>query len=322
MRAVVLTEFGGPEVLHLAEMEDPTPGANEVLVRVAAAGVNFIDTYQRAGKYKVDFPFIPGFEGAGEVVAVGSSVTEWSVGDSVAWPWVLHSYAELISVPESKLVAVPAGVGIQTAAATMLQGLTAHYLTHDVYQVEPGTTALVHAAAGGTGLALTQVIKALGGTVIGTVSTEEKAAKAKAAGADHIIFYDRDDFVEKSRELTDGAGVNVIYDGVGQRTVVPGLDALARRGLMVYFGATSGAVPPFDLQALSSKGSLGITKPTLADFIVTPEETRKRAADVFALMESGALTITPGHHYPLAEAATAHRDLEARQTSGKVLLVP
>lgn len=322
MKAIVLTEFGGPEVLTYATVEDPHPGDNDVVVRVAASGVNFIDTYQRMGKYTVDFPFIPGFEGAGTVVTVGSGVTDFVAGDTVAWPMSLHSYAELVAVPAAKLVRVPDGIPLETAAATMLQGLTAHYLTRDVYPVGSGTVAVVHAAAGGTGLALTQVIKSLGGTVIGTVSTEEKAEKARAAGADHVIRYTDQDFVEETLSITAGLGAHVIYDGVGRDTVLRGLSALRRRGMMVYFGATSGPVDPLDLQVLSSRGSLVITKPTLSDFIVTPEETRTRAAEVFEMMAAGSLTIEPGHRFPLEQAAQAHAALEGRASSGKVLLLP
>lgn len=322
MKAIVLTEFGGPEVLSYASVDDPHADNDHVVVRVAASGVNFIDTYQRVGKYAVDFPFIPGFEGAGTIVEVGSGVVDFVVGDRVAWPMSLHSYAELVAVPEKKLVRVPDDVPLDIAAATMLQGLTAHYLSRDVYPIGAGSVALVHAAAGGTGLALTQVIKSLGGTVIGTVSTAEKADKARAAGADHIIRYTEADFVEETLSITAGEGVDVVYDGIGVDTVVPGLKALRRRGMMVYFGATSGPVEPLDLQVLSSLGSLTITKPTLSDFIVTPEETRTRAAEVFAMMSAGALSIEPGHRFPLQQAAAAHTALEGRASSGKVLLIP
>ena len=322
MKAVVLSEFGGPEVLTYRSAEDPRPAENEVVVKIAASGVNFIDTYQRAGKYAVDFPFIPGFEGAGTVVALGAKVHDFSLGDRVAWPMSSHSYAELVAIPVTKIVRVPEEISLDTAAAAMLQGLTAQYLTRDVFAIVPGSTAVVHAAAGGTGLALTQVIKHQGGTVIGTVSTEEKAQKALAAGADHIILYSEKDFVAETLALTGGTGADVIYDGVGRDTVVRGLTALRRRGMMVYFGATSGSVEPLDLQLLSSLGSLSITKPTLADFIVTPEETRSRAGELFAMIASGALSIEPGHRFPLERAADAHRALEGRSSSGKILLTP
>jgi len=322
MKAITLISFGGPDVLTSQTVEDPTPGPHEVLVETAAIGVNFIDTYQREGKYAVDFPFVPGFEGAGTVVEVGSKVHGISVGSRVAWPMVLHSYAELVAVPQAKLVLVPDGIDLTVAASAMLQGLTAHYLTTDVFAVKQGSVALVHAAAGGTGLALTQVVRALGGTVIGTVSNAAKAQRAKDAGAHHTITYTEEDFVAKALELTDGRGVDVIYDGIGNDTVVPGLDALARRGTMVYFGAASGAVGPFDLQMLSSKGSLTIAKPTLSDFILTHEEIEKRAHAVFSLMAEGHLGFSPECLYPLADAATAHRDLESRKTMGKVLLIP
>jgi NADPH2:quinone reductase len=322
MKAIALTSFGGPEVLEYVSLPDPELRDSSVLVSVEAAGVNFIDTYQRQGKYPVEFPFVPGFEGAGTVLAVGAGVNEIQSGDRVAWPWVLNSYAERVVVPAESLVSVPDFVSTQAAAAVMLQGLTAHYLTHDSFAIQPETTALVHAGAGGTGQMLTQVIRALGGSVISTVSSAAKAESAQAAGAHHVVRYDTEDFVAAVDRLTDGAGVQVIYDGVGQDTMSKGLHALARRGTMVYFGASSGPADPLDLQVLSSNGSLTITKPTLADFITTHKETQYRADSIFALIRDGALTPRVGATYALEDAANAHRDLESRSTTGKLLLIP
>jgi len=322
MKAIALTSFGGPEVLDYVTLPDPELRDSSVLVSVEAAGINFIDTYQRRGKYTAEFPFVPGFEGAGTVLKVGAGVHGIQTGDRVAWPWVLNSYAERVAVPAESLVTVPDFVTTRAAAAVMLQGLTAHYLTHDSFSIQPGTTALVHAGAGGTGQILTQVIRALGGSVISTVSSAAKAEIARAAGANHVVRYDTEDFVAAVERLTDGAGVHVIYDGVGQETMSKGLDALARRGTMVYFGAASGPADPLDLQILSSKGSLTVTKPTLADFITTHDETQYRADGIFALIRDGEITPRVGATYALSDAASAHRDLESRSTTGKLLLIP
>ena len=321
MKATAVNEFGGPETLTAIDIPTPTPGEGQVLVKVEAAGVNFIDTYQRQGKYGGDFPLVPGFEGAGVVVESAGADTTFAPGTKVAWAMAKGSYAEYAALPTKALAPVPDTIDLHTAAASMLQGLTAHYLTTDVYPVTPETTALVHAGAGGTGQILTQVLKALGATVITTVSTEHKESVSRAAGADHVIRYDRDDFVQAARDLTQGVGVDVIYDGVGATTVTPGLSALRRRGMMVYFGAASGAVSDFDLQMLSSKGSLVITKPTLSDFVVTHEEVLRRSEALFQWLTSGQVTVTIGGTYPLAEASRAHTDLEGRTLVGKAILV-
>lgn len=321
MKAVLLHEFGGPDVLEVGEIPDPTPEPHEVLVASAGAGVNFIDTYQRQGKYPDAFPLVPGFEGAGEVLAVGSSVTRFRVGDKVAWPMWRRSYAELVSVPEDKLVALPEGISPRNAAGLMLQGVTAQYLTESVYPVGPDTTALVHAAAGGTGQALTQAIAARGGRVIGTVSNDQKATIARAAGAHEVINYLDTDFVEAVADLTGGRGVNVIYDGIGSATMEKGLHALSRRGMMVYFGAASGSSEALNLQLLSSLGSLSLSKPTLADFITTIDELEHRTKELFEWIARGLFTPPTATSYAFANAADAHRDLESRKTTGKLLLV-
>ncbi len=322
MKAVFLNEFGGAEVLQAGEVPDAQPEPGEVLVASAGAGVNFIDTYQRQGKYPDAFPLIPGFEGAGEVVAIGADVTGFAVGDTVAWPMWRRSYAELVAVPEDKLVALPDDVSPERAAGMMLQGVTAQYLTESVFSVGVETTALVHAAAGGTGQALIQAIRARGGRVIGTVSTDEKARIAREAGADEVINYSDTDFVEAVSELTGGDGVNVIYDGIGADTMQRGLHALRRRGMMVYFGATSGSSEALNLQLLSSLGSLSISKPTLADFITTASELQHRSNELFDWIKKGLFSPPSVTHYPYAEAARAHRDLESRATTGKLVLVP
>jgi NADPH2:quinone reductase len=322
MRAIRVETNGGPEVLVEADAPEPTPGPREVLVEIAAAGVNFIDTYQRSGVYAVELPFTPGSEGAGRVVEVGSEVTDFAPGDHVAWAMTPGSYAERVVVPADKAVRVHEGVDDQTAAAALLQGMTAHYLVTSTYPVNSGDTALVHAAAGGMGLLLTQMIKARGGNVIGTVSTAAKEALAREAGADEIIRYTEHDVAEQVRDLTDGRGVDVVYDGVGKDTFDGSLASLRPRGTLALFGASSGPVPPVDPQRLNSAGSVFLTRPSLAHHILNRQELDWRAGEVFDEIARGALTISVGGSYPLADARRAHEDLEGRRTTGKLVLVP
>ena len=322
MKAIVVSQHGGPEVLTYSDAPEPVIKPTDLLVRVAAAGINYIDTYQRSGVYAMTLPYTPGLEGAGTVLEVGSEVTGFAVGDSVAWTSNLGSYAEVVALDASKAVSVPSGIELTQAAQAMLQGITAHYLITSVFEVKPGITALVHAAAGGVGLLLCQMITARGGTVIGTVSTEAKAAAATAAGAAHVIRYDQEDFMPRVRELTGGIGVDVVYDGVGASTFEGSLKSLKPRGMMALFGQASGPVGPFDPQILNTLGSLFFTRPTITNFIQTPEELQWRAGEVFEAMLSGDLTMTLGGSYPLAQASEAHRDLEARKSSGKLILTP
>ena len=322
MKAIQVKQPGGPEVLELVDVPVPEPKANEAVVKLAASGVNFIDVYQREGRYKVLLPFVLGQEGAGVVNAVGSNVTSLKAGDRVAWTGLLGGYAEYAAVPADRLVAIPAGVTDQQAAAAMLQGMTAHYLCHDTYPLKRGETALVHAAAGGVGLLLVQMAHNIGARVLATVSTEEKAKLAREAGADEIILYTKSDFEAETRRLTNGQGVHVVYDSVGKTTFEKGLNVLRPRGIMVLFGGSSGAVPPFDLIALSQKGSLYVTRPTLVNYIASREELMSRSGSVFAMISSGKLKLRIAHTYPLAEAQRAHRDLEGRKTTGKLLLLP
>ena len=322
MKAIQVKQPGGPEVLELVDAPVPEPKANEAVVKLAASGVNFIDVYQREGRYKVPLPFVLGQEGAGVVTAVGPNVTSLKAGDRVAWTGLLGGYAEYAAVPADRLVAIPAGVTDQQAAAAMLQGMTAHYLCHDTYPLKRGETALVHAAAGGVGLLLVQMAHNIGARVLATVSTEEKAKLAREAGADEIILYTKSDFEAETRRLTNGQGVHVVYDSVGKTTFEKGLNVLRPRGMMVLFGGSSGAVPPFDLIALSQKGSLYVTRPTLANYIASREELMSRSGAVFAMISSGKLKLRIAHTYPLAEAQRAHRDLEGRKTTGKLLLLP
>jgi NADPH:quinone reductase len=322
MKAIQVKQPGGPEVLELVDVPVPEPKANEAVVKLAASGVNFIDIYQREGRYKVLLPFVLGQEGAGVVNAVGSNVTSLKAGDRVAWTGLLGGYAEYAAVPADRLVAIPAGVTDQQAAAAMLQGMTAHYLCHDTYPLKRGETALVHAAAGGVGLLLVQMAHNIGARVLATVSTEEKAKLAREAGADEIILYTKSDFEAETRRLTNGQGVHVVYDSVGKTTFEKGLNVLRPRGMMVLFGGSSGAVPPFDLIALSQKGSLYVTRPTLVNYIASREELMSRSGAVFAMISSGKLKLRIAHTYPLAEAQRAHRDLEGRKTTGKLLLLP
>ncbi|QYN17656.1 quinone oxidoreductase [Amycolatopsis sp. DSM 110486] len=320
--AVQVRTTGGPEVLEVTEVEVGSPGAGELLVDVAAAGVNYIDTYQRQGIYPIDLPFVLGLEGAGTVAEVGEGVTAFAPGDRVAWQGSLGSYAARKLLPAAGAVKVPAGVSDEIAAATMLQGITAHYLIRSTYEVKPGDDVLVHAAAGGVGLLLVQLAKARGARVIGTVSTEEKAELARGAGADHVIRYDREDFAKVTRELTDGEGVHVVYDGVGKDTVDGSLSSLRIRGMLALFGAASGPVPPIDPQRLNSGGSLFLTRPTSVHYVRTREELDWRADELFAAVTDGSLNIRIGGRYPLADARKAHEDLQGRRTTGKLILIP
>ncbi|MCX0276510.1 quinone oxidoreductase [Brevibacterium sp. CS2] len=323
MHAVHATRKGGPEVLEYVEVPDPSAGPGELFVAVEAAGINFIDTYRRSGMYPMDFPHIVGVEGAGVVEAVGEGVTGFTPGDRVAWHDAHGSYAEKVAVRADMVMRVPHGVSAEAAAAIPLQGLTAQYLATGSHRIEPGQTALVHAAAGGVGLLLTQIIKQLGGRVIGTVGTEEKAKLARGAGADEVFLYGEGvDIAAKVRELTDGAGVDVAYDGVGKDTFDASLASLTVRGSMVLFGAASGAVPPFDIQRLNSSGGIFLSRPSLQWFVTNPEELAERSAMLFDGLENGWLDFRVGSTFPLAEAAEAHRALEGRRTTGKVVLLP
>ncbi|MBI4540917.1 MAG: quinone oxidoreductase [Gemmatimonadetes bacterium] len=323
MKAIRVHEFGGPEVLRLDEVPTPDPAAGQVRVRVEAAGVNFIDIYHRTGLYPSTRPFIPGREAAGVVDAVGPGVTELAAGDPVAFAMHPDAYAELVVVPWEKLVRVPDGVDLETAAAIMLQGMTAHYLTHSTYALRPGETALVHAAAGGVGLLLVQVAKrAAGARVIGTVSTREKADLARKAGADHVILYTEQDFEAEVRRLTDGKGVDVVYDSVGADTFLRSLNCLRPRGYIVLYGQSSGPVAAVDPQILNQRGSLFLSRPSLAHYIAGRSELLERAGDLFRWIAAGTLEVRIDRTFPLPEAAEAHRYMEGRKTKGKLLLLP
>jgi NADPH2:quinone reductase len=323
MKAIVVKEHGGPEVLSYEDVPVPEPGPGEARVRLAAAGVNFIDIYQRTGLYPIEPPFILGQEGAGEVDAVGEGVEDLSVGDHAAFAGVMGAYAEYVVAPAEKLVPVNVTlVEARLAAAAMLQGMTAHYLTHSTFPLEEGQTALVHAAAGGVGLLLCQMAKMRGATVIGTAGNEEKAQLARDAGADEVIVYTEQDFVEETRRITGGEGVHVVYDSVGKDTFDGSLDCLRPRGYMVLFGSSSGPVPPFDPQILNQKGGLFLTRPSLAHYTATREELLWRAESVLSWIGNNALEVRIGNTYPLSEAAQAHRDLEGRKTTGKLILIP
>jgi NADPH2:quinone reductase len=322
MRAIQITQTGGPEVLVLRELRTPTPGPGQALVKIDACGVNFIDVYLREGRYPAQLPFIPGQEAAGVVAAVGPEVRSVKVGDRVAWCGVPGTYAEFAVAPAAGLVAIPQGVNTQQAAAVMLQGMTAHYLSHSTYPIQKGDTVLVHAGAGGVGLLLIQMAKRLGARVLTTVSTEAKAALAREAGADEAILYTQEDFAARVKDLTGGKGIPVVYDSVGKTTFEGSLACLRPRGMMVLYGGSSGAVPPFDLIQLSTRGSLYITRPTLKDYTASRAELEQRAGDVLGWVADGSLKLRLEHSYPLADAAQAHRDLEARKTTGKVLLMP
>ncbi len=323
MKAVRVHEYGGPEVLSYEDVPESEPGEGEALVRLAASGVNFIDVYQRTGTYPLDLPFTLGLEGAGEVEAVGEGVEEISPGDHVAFAGVSGAYAEYIVAPADRLV--PFNVTLveaRMAAAVMLQGMTAHYLTHSTFPIEEGQSVLVHAAAGGVGLLLVQIAKMRGARVIGTVSTEEKARLAKDAGADEVILYTEQDFVEETERLTSGEGVHVVYDSVGKDTFDGSLDSLRSRGYMVLFGQSSGSVAPVDPQILNQKGSLFLTRPMLAHYTATREELLWRAQSLFSWIGQDNLHVRIGGTYRLSEADQAHRDLEGRKTTGKLILMP
>jgi NADPH:quinone reductase len=322
MHAVRVHRPGGPEVLRYEEVSTPDPKPGEALVRLDASGVNFIDVYKRAGLYKIPLPATLGEEGAGKVVAVGTGVTDVRVGDRVAWSSVLGSYAELALVPASRLVPLPSEISATQAAALMLQGMTAHYLACTTYALRQGDRCLVHAAAGGVGLLLVQIARRRGARVIATVGSDAKAELAREAGAEDLIIYTRQDFVAETKRLTDGRGVHVVYDSVGRTTFLPGLDVLVPRGTMVLFGQSSGPVGPIDPQLLNQKGSLYLTRPTLAHYVASREELLWRARELFTWVASAELTLRIGAEYPLGAAAEAHRALEGRKTTGKVLLRP
>jgi NADPH:quinone reductase len=322
MKAVRIHTPGGPEALKYDDVPEPTPGAGQAAVKLGACGVNYIDVYFRTGQYKAQLPLTIGLEGAGAVTTVGAGVTDVKVGDRVAWTGVPGSYAQVAVVPADRLVKLPDKLTFKDGAAAMLQGMTAHYLAVSTYPLKKGDVCLVHAAAGGVGLLLCQMAKMRGATVIGTVSTEEKAALAKEAGADHVIVYTKTDFEAEVKRLTGGAGVHVNYDGVGASTFDKGLNCLRPRGLMVLYGAASGPVPPLDLQILNARGSLFVTRPSLNHHIASREELMERAGDVLGWIRDGKLKLRLEHQFPLAEAPEAHRALEGRRTTGKILLIP
>ncbi|MCW4353174.1 quinone oxidoreductase [Hoyosella sp. YIM 151337] len=321
MRAIQVTQLGGPEVLQPAEVPDPMPGAGELLVRTDAIGVNFIDVYFRTGVYSTELPYIPGKEATGTIVDMADGVTGFSVGDRVAWALTPSSYAELVRVPVSAAVPVPAGIDPAVAASALLQGMTAHYLLTSVYAVQEGDTILVHAGAGGVGLLLTQLAVARGARVITTVSTEEKAALSRESGATEVLRYSSD-ISAKVRELTDGEGVAAVYDGVGKDTFDASLDSVRVRGTLALYGAASGPVPPFDPQRLNAAGSVFLARPSLAHFVRTRAELMWRSEEIFTALASGDVRLRIGAEYPLAHAADAHSDLEGRKTTGSIVLVP
>ncbi len=322
MKAIQIQSTGGPEVLQLAELPIPEPGPGQVLIRVEATGVNFIEVYFRKGVYKTAFPLTPGSEAAGTVEELGPGVNGFKAGDAVASTAVIGSYAEYALVPAAQLVKVPEGVSLECAAAVLLQGMTAHYLTRSTYPLKAGETALVHAGAGGVGLLLTQMAAHIGARVISTVSTKAKAALSREAGASDVILYTEQEFEPEVKRLTGGKGVDVVYDSVGKTTFDGSLNCLRPRGMLALFGASSGPVPPFDPILLNSKGSLFLTRPTLWHYIATRAELEWRANDVLGWAASGELKVRTEHTYPLAEAAQAQIDLEERKTTGKILLVP
>ncbi len=322
MRAIQVHSYGGPEELRSDDLPLPEPGPGAVRVKLAAAGVNFIDIYKRTGAYKVPLPLTLGEEGAGVVDSVGAGVGDFAAGDRVAYALETGSYAEYAVVPAAKLVALPGGVSFATGAAVMLQGMTAHYLSHSTYALKPGDTCVVHAAAGGVGLLLTQLAKLRGARVIGTVSTDEKERLARAAGADEIIRYTEQDYASELRRLSGGAGVEVIYDSVGRDTFEAGLGCLKPRGMLVLYGQSSGAVAPLDPQILNAKGSLFVTRPTLGHYLLNRDELLWRAGELFDLMAAGKLDVRIGATYALGDAAAAQTALAGRATTGKVLLIP
>jgi len=318
MKAIRVHAPGGPETMKLEEVAAAAPAAGQAQVKLEACGVNYIDVYFRTGAYKAPLPLTPGMEGAGTVTALGAGVSDVKVGDRVAWTGVIGSYAQTLSIP----AALPAKLTFKDGAAAMLQGLTAHYLVTSTWPLKKGETALVQAAAGGMGLLLCQMAKMRGATVIGTVSTEEKAALAKAAGADHVILYTKQDFEPEVKRLTNGRGVDVVYDGVGASTFDKGLNCLRPRGLMALFGAASGPVPPLDLQRLNAGGSLFITRPSLNHHIATREELMQRSTELLGWIRDKKVNLRVEHQFPLEQAAEAHRQLEGRKTTGKILLIP
>jgi len=322
MKAIQVNKTGGPEALELVDIPVPQAKPNEAVVKVAAAGVNFIDAYHREGRYPVPLPFVIGQEGAGTVSSVGAEVQTVKEGDRVAWAGVMGSYAEYAAVPAERLVKVPSGVTDREAAATMLQGMTAHYLAYTTFPLKRGDTALVHAAAGGVGLLLVQMAHNIGVRVIGTVSTEEKAKLAREAGADEIIFYTKDDFETETNRLTENKGVDVVYDSVGKTTFTKGLNVLRPRGMMVLFGGSSGPAPALDPIVLTQKGSLFLTRPSMNQYVATRAELEMRANALFEMIADKKLKLRIEHIYPLQEAQQAHRDLEGRKTTGKLLLIP
>ena len=322
MKAIQVKKTGGPEALELVDIQVPQPKPNEAVVKSAASGVNFIDVYHREGRYPLALPFVIGQEGAGVVSAVGAEVKSVTAGDRVAWTGIMGSYAEYVAAPADRLVKLPQGVSDREAAAVMLQGTTAHYLAYTTFPLKRGDTALVHAAAGGVGLLLVQMAHNIGARVIGTVSTEEKARLAREAGADEIIFYTQADFESETKRLTDGKGVDVVYDSVGKTTFEKGLNILRPRGMMVLFGGSSGAVPSFDPIILTQKGSLFLTRPSLQHYIATRADLEARTNALFEMIASKKLKLRIAHVYPLRDAQQAHRDLEGRKTTGKLLLIP
>ena len=322
MKAIQVQKTGGPEVLTLADIPVPKPKPNEALIKIGASGVNFIDTYLREGRYPAPLPFVDGQEAAGTVTEVGSDVKNVKVGDRVAYTNILGSYAEYAVAPADRLVHIPGQLDFKQAAAAMLQGMTAHYLVYGSYPLKKGETALIHAAAGGVGLLLVQMAKAIGARVIGTAGSDEKCELAKQAGADEAINYSTADFETETKRLTDGKGVHVVYDGVGKATFDKDLNVLRPRGYLVLFGGASGAVPPFDPIKLSVKGSLFLTRPTLITYVATREELEQRAGDVLGWICEGKLKLRIEHVYKLEDAQQAHRDLESRKTTGKLLLIP
>ncbi|HKD81147.1 MAG TPA: quinone oxidoreductase [Candidatus Angelobacter sp.] len=322
MKAIQVQKPGGPEVLQLVDLPVPKPKANETIVKIAASGVNFIDVYFREGRYPSPLPFVDGQEAAGTVTEVGSDVKTVKPGDRVAFSNTIGTYAEYVAVPAERLVHVPGKITDQQAAAAMLQGMTAHYLVTSTYPLKKGETALVHAAAGGVGLLLCQMGREIGARVIGTAGTAEKVKLAREAGAAEGINYAQQDFEAETKRLTDGKGVHVVYDGVGQATFEKGLNVLRPRGHMVLFGGSSGAVAPVNPITLMQKGSLTLTRPSLMHYVATREELEQRSSDVFNMISAGKLNLRIGHVYKLEEAQQAHRDLEARKTTGKILLVP
>ena len=319
MRAIQIRVTGGPEVLELVDVPTPRPGAGQVLVKIEASGVNFIDTYFREGRYPAELPFIPGQEAAGTVLEVGEGVSGFAVGERVAWNGVRGTYAEYACAPAEVLLKIPAGMSFLDAAAVLLQGLTAHYLSHDTHKIQAGETVLIHAGAGGVGLLLTQMAKRLGARVLTTVSTEPKAELSRGAGSDKVILYTLESFVEEVKRQTDGDGLPVVYDSVGKTTFEDSLKCLRPRGLLALYGASSGAVPAMDPIRLMA-GSLYLTRPTLKDYVRTRAELEARAADVFGWVAAGKLKVRVGATYRLEDAAQAHIDLAGRKTTGKVLL--